>query len=212
MKMKFTTLFALSLLLIPLLMSSQITPAEQAYRDSILNERNLRDQKMQDPEVSPLTASQIQRFTELSYFEIDPKYRFNARLTVDPDQERVALTMTDNSKQDFIKYGSVTFSLDGKSHTLDVFIDQNQPEFSDNPGQLFIPFKDGTTGKETSENGRYLTIMAPEPGSDVVELDFNRAYNTYNDYNSNIVTFTPPIGNILEPAMAVGQRKFEDRL
>lgn len=210
--MKFTTLITLPILLIPLLMISQTTPEEQAYRDSILNERALRDQKMRDPQVSPLTPAQIQRFNELSYFEVDPKYRVNARLTTDPDQERVALTMTDNSKQDFIKYGSVTFSLDGKSHTLDVFIDQNQPEFRDNPRQLFIPFKDGTSGEETSENGRYLTIKAPEQGSDVVELDFNKAYNTYNAYNRNTISFVPPAGNILEPDLAVGQRKFEDRL
>jgi uncharacterized protein len=211
MKLKPTIVYCISLLLLPMLVVSQ-TSGEQAYRERVLNERASRDQVMRDPSISPLTPAQMQRFTALSYFEIDPKYRVNARITIDSDQETVALTMTDNSSQDFIKYGSVTFSLDGKSHTLDVFIDQNQPEFRDNPRQLFIPFKDGTSGEETSDNGRYLTIKAPEQGSDVVELDFNKAYDTYNAYNRNTISFVPPAGNILEPDLAVGQRKFEDRL
>ena len=211
MKLKPTIVYCISLLLLPLLAVSQ-TPEEQAYRERILNERANRDQVMRNPDISPLTPAQIQRFNALSYFEIDPKYRVNGRLTIDPDQERVMLTMTDNSVQGFIRYGSVTFSLDGKTHRLDVFVDQNQPEFRDNPGQLFIPFKDGTTGEETSENGRYIIINLPEPGKDIVELDFNKAYSTHNAYNSQTVSFMPPIGNILEPAMAVGQRKFEDRL
>lgn len=207
MKIKF---IALTLLLLITKSSYLYSQDTENYFQSIRNERLQRNHVIANPESSPLSPEQVERFDSLSYFDINPEFRIMARLNKSTDQKSVSITMSDNSRRDFIRYGSVTFSIHSKEYKLDVFVNNNLPEFSDS-GQLFIPFKDGTSGTSTSAYGRYITLYAPVEDNKVV-IDFNKAYNLFSDYNDRVVTIVSPPDNILPLNMSVGQRKFEDRL
>jgi uncharacterized protein len=190
---------------------SQTNTLEEQYIQTIMDERAQRDQAMTDPSRSPLTEAQMQKFSGLSYFDIDPAFKLNAILTKDRQQGMVSLTLTDNSSREFTRYGTVSFSINGRDYTFTVFVNNGLPEFGEGTGQLFMPFTDATSGNESGDNGRYIAIEAPAEGN-VVELDFNRAYLTFNDYNSVIVSTMSPPTNQMPVPLTIGQRKFEDRL
>lgn len=183
--------------------------SESQYLARIEDERKQRDQKMTDSSSTPLTSDQLKSFEGLSYFPVDPKFKVNARIDK-ADSESVPISLTDGSKQDFVKYGAASFRIDGDDYTFEIFKDRNLPELSDRPGQLFIPFRDGTSGNTTSDNGRL--IIFDEPSGAEVELDFNQAYNTFSAYNNNHSSVMAPQQNGARRDFSVGQRKFEDRL
>jgi uncharacterized protein len=183
--------------------------SESQYLARIEDERKQMDQKMTDSSTSPLTSDQVKSFKGLSYFPVDPKFKVNARI-VKSDSEQVPVSFTDGSQQNFVKYGVASFNIDGNDYTFEIFKDRNLPELSDRPGQLFIPFRDGTSGNTTSDNGRLISF--DEPAGAEVELDFNRAYNTFSAYNNNHTGVVAPQQNNARRDFSVGQRKFEDRL
>ncbi|MBE0661639.1 MAG: DUF1684 domain-containing protein [Bacteroidales bacterium] len=190
-------------------MSSFTNETEAQYKARIEEERKKLNQAMTDEARSPLSRDQIQRFKGLSYYPVDTRFKIHANLRKD-EETSTPLPMTDGSKQDFIRYGSASFNLDDDEITLEVYRDKNLPELSDRPGRLFIPFRDNTAEAETSETGRFIAFDEPEK-EDVVELDFNRAYNTYNGLNRSHRSMMAPDANTPKVNFSVGQRKFEDR-
>jgi uncharacterized protein len=183
--------------------------SESQYKTRIESERLQRDQKMTDSATSPLTEDQIRNFKGLSYFPVDMKFKVWARISKSA-AENAPITMTDGSQQNFEKFGTARFTLDGEEFTFEIFRDKGLPELNDRQGQLFIPFKDGTSGGSTSDNGRYISF--DEPAGAEAELDFNQAYNTFSVYNNNHSSVTAPSQNNVRRDFSVGQRKFEDRL
>lgn len=180
------------------------------YKALIEQDRNIKNEQFKNPETSPLPTTDMESFKSLKYFETDSKYKVTAQLNVLEEQESVSLLTSDDKKMELIKYGTVTFTLEGKSYTLMVFRDQNLPELSENPGQLFIPFKDATSGKETNSNGRYIALSKSDD-ENVVEIDFNKAFNPYSAYSRQYISVIPPDDNLLEEVLMTGERKYEDR-
>lgn len=183
--------------------------SESQYLARIEDERKQKDQKMADSSSTPLTNDQLKSFEGLSYFPVDPKFKVSARVDK-ADSEQVPVSLTDGSEQELVKYGTASFNIDGADYTLDIFQNNKLPELKDQPGQLFIPFRDGTSGKTTSDNGRLISFE--EPSGAEVELDFNQAYNTFSAYNNNHASVMAPQQNNARRDFSVGQRKFEDRL
>ncbi len=72
------------------------------------------------------------------------------------------------------------------------------------PHELFIPFKDATSGKTTYAGGRYLN--APLLKDSVVVLDFNYAYHPYCVYNPRYLCPAVPEVNRLPFAVEAGER------
>lgn len=190
-------------------MSSSTHETEAQYRVRIEEERMKLNQAMTDQARSPLSSDQIQRFKGLSYYPVDTRFKISVNLKKEVETS-TPLPMTDGSKQEFIKYGSASFNLDEDQITLEVYRDKNLPELSDRPGRLFIPFRDNTAETETSETGRFIAFEEPVK-EDVVELDFNRASNTYNGFNRSHSSVMAPEANTPKVNFSVGQRKFEDR-
>ncbi len=71
--------------------------------------------------------------------------------------------------------------------------------------ELFVPFRDQTSGSETYGAGRYLEVPY-EPTADEVELDFNYAYNPSCAYSPTYDCPYPPPGNLLTVAVRAGER------
>ena len=68
--------------------------------------------------------------------------------------------------------------------------------------QLFVMFRDQTSGKETYGGGRYINAEAPKDGK--VILDFNKAYNPYCAYSPYAACPTPPRQNHLAVRIEAG--------
>jgi uncharacterized protein len=203
------TKFLLSALLV-CMFSINSAQSQDDYASSIQNARNAKNLEFKKAETSPLSAAQIQKFTGLSYFNINDKAKIQAVFTPADPQTEVNLATTAGTKIKLIKKGTVTFTYDNKTYTLAVFQNNNLPEFGSDNSQLFIPFTDPSNKTETNSKGRYLPITLPASGN-TVTLDFNTAENPYNAYNSKLVSVVAPPGNEMMSAMTTGERKFEDR-
>jgi len=190
--------------------NSSTDDQELIVKSEIENIRILKDQKMGNLSTSPLSSEKIQSFTGLKYFEIDLKYRSKGFIRLSKPETFVELTMSNGAKLKFQEYGTVTFNIQGKDFTLTIFKNQNLPEFSENPDQLFIPFKDATSSGETNVNGRYLQLNISSNETEVI-IDFNKAINPYRAYNEAFVSVNPPLSQLLEISMISGERKYEDR-
>jgi hypothetical protein len=78
---------------------------------------------------------------------------------------------------------------------------------SDETHDLFLPFRDATSGRETYGAGRYLEVEPPGPDGGV-EIDLNYAYNPYCAYNPEWSCPIPPGENWLTVPIRAGERSF----
>jgi hypothetical protein len=153
---------------------------------------------------SPLTDGQRDRFTGLVYFPEEPSLVIEARLEtggVDRDEAVVTQTTT-GGEQVYHRAGRVRFSVDGEEATLTLYESDLQHE-------LFVPFRDATSGKETYGAGRYLEVEPPGPDGRVV-VDLNLAYNPYCAYNPQWSCPIPPGENWLAVPIRAGEETFPD--
>ena len=187
-----------------------VSQTNEDYTSEINNERKLKNQQMSNQQTSPLTPSELENFTSLDYYPVDSKYIFEGQLNASDTQETVNLDATNGSTLELSRYGTVTFTFERNQYTLTLYRNNNLPEFTDKPDQLFIPFSDLTTGVETNDNGRYLAVNLVQ-GSNTVTLDFNKAFNPYSAYNTQYVSVLPPSHNNLSFSIVSGERKYEHR-
>lgn len=206
----FLPVFMLSVFLTNFVFSQQNEQTVADHKKEVEAYRAAKDQQMVDAESSPLSSDQKISFKGLNYYNIDMNYKFNAQYAANETPGDVSLTTSTGGTIKLKKTGTVTFDLNGETVSLAVFQNNNLPEFSNNPTQLFIPFTDLSNGKDTYANGRYLPIKLPAEGNMVV-LDFNYAMNPYSAMNDKLWSLIPPSGNNIEQAIGSGERKFEDR-
>lgn len=207
--------FSVSILVIAMLLTqnlfSQVTEqTKESHMNNIETNRTNKDQQMLNAESSPLTQNQKDKFDGLSYYPVSYNYRIEGNFIANETPKEVNLMTSTGSKISLIEYGVVNFDIDGKSISLTVFQNKNLPEFSNKSEQLFIPFSDLTSGKETNAGGRYLAVDISGDRNSMV-LDFNNAMNPYSVYNDKYVSVIPPTINNVKNFIATGERKYEDR-
>lgn len=172
-------------------------------------ERREKDYFFREHDSSPLPWSLRPSFKGLSYFPIDPSYRFVVRLHKYERPERVTMATSKGAQKEYLRYGYIEFDIEGKAQKLQVYKSTpsrgDEHHYGDEP--LFIPFRDATSGKESYGAARYLD--ADEDPSGEIVLDFNRAYNPYCAYSENYVCPFPPRENWLEVPIRAGEKKFE---
>lgn len=152
---------------------------------------------------SPLTDEQRQRFTGLAYYPEDPGFRFEAELEtegVDGDED-VVMHTTGGGEQVYRRAGVVRLAVDGQQARITLFESDLQHE-------LFVPFRDATSGTQTYGAGRYLEVEPPADGRVVV--DFNLAYNPSCAYNPLWACPIPPGENWLAVPIRAGEKTFPD--
>jgi uncharacterized protein len=72
-------------------------------------------------------------------------------------------------------------------------------------GLLFVPFRDTTSGVETYGSGRYVDVPF-EDADELVELDFNFAYNPSCAFSPAYDCPFPPPANRLSVAITAGEK------
>ena len=153
----------------------------------------------QDPH-SPLTGEQKKTFHGLNYYEERPELRYGTYLERYEHPEVVDLQTSTGSIVSYLRWGHISLEVEGNVADLTIFKDQG----SDN---LFLPFADATSGKETYGAGLYLEIEMEGEGQLLV--DFNYAYNPYCAYNENWSCPLTPAENRLSIAIRAGESLFK---
>jgi uncharacterized protein (DUF1684 family) len=168
----------------------------QQYASRLTAERAAKDAEFQkNDDVVP--KNKKAQFLPLSYFPIDPDYHVVAALK--PATERKTLQMMTSSGQErtMIRLGELEFTLKGQLMTLGAFTEGDV-------NRLFVPFGDMTNGAETYPAGRFMDLE--RTGTNLYELDFNRAYIPYCYYNATYECPYPPAENRLKVPIHAGEK------
>ena len=185
----------------PLLAQGEKNPLDQRG-EKLKDFREKRDRFFQEDPHSPLKESDRKKFKGLFYYPIDLNYAMVGeieRYPTEPKPIYVTLPTNKETGRRYVKYGRFKFQWEGKAYTLQLF----RPLGG---GELFLPFKDKTSGTETYPKGRYLWIE-PMPGGKVL-IDFNRAYNPFCRFNEKYTCPYAPEENWLNIGIRAGEKMF----
>lgn len=175
--------------------------SEAAWRRALARFRESKDDYFRTSPDSPIPSAQRQSFAGLRYFDPDPSFRFETRLRRDLDPEGIVLGTSKSTRQLFNKAGLFELFIEEKKITLSAY----QSAERDDPN-LFIPFKDSTSGTESYGSSRYLDLAVEH--NDEYVVDFNYAYNPYCAYSDAYVCPLPPRENWLTVALRAGEKKY----
>jgi len=185
--------------------SGQTNPDIDAIVHRIEKERVQKDAAFKYAPTSPIPDEHKKDFPGLSYFPVDPRYRFHLKISRLEQPPHFMILTSTGMQREAVKYGFFEFAMDGEPCSLSVYkLLDIQGRF---PGYLFIPFSDASSGKETYGGGRYLDLKENDSG--FYDLDFNLAYNpscAYGKpgYNCPI----PPRENHLAVPVRAGEKNY----
>ncbi len=180
-------------------------PPLAGYKARLTEFRAIRDEYFADDPESPLLPEERESFVGLEYFEPDSSLYFVGDLQIYVEPEKLQLVTTSGQVRDAERIGFVAFRIDGQPLRLQVY------RLADGTGELFLPFQDLTTGRDTYPAGRYLNLI-PSSRTGPYVLDFNLAYNpscAYGGAERFACPVTPP-ENRLDVRVAAGERGRHD--
>ena len=171
-----------------------------AWRAAVEEERRARDALYLGPD-TPLSPERRAEFKGLRWFPISEDWRVEARLRRHPVPRPAALASSGEDALRMDEVGVLELSLQGVACRL--------LAFSPAPGEsdedfVLVPFRDGTSGKETYGGGRYLDLEPDASG--VHEVDLNRAYHPYCAHDDAWSCTLPPPENRLPVRVEAGER------
>ena len=164
--------------------------------------RARKDAFFRDDPDSPIAPERRPAFAGLAYYEEEDALRLRTALDtegVDRD-EPILMQTTSGDVQEYRRAGVVRFQVDGEGAELNLYRSEDAED-------LFLPFRDATSGTETYGAGRYLEVEPPGPDGRV-EVDFNYAYNPYCAYDPNWACPLPPTENWVEVPIRAGERSY----
>lgn len=164
--------------------------------------RKEKDEWLKRSPHSPLEPHDRHGFKGLRYFDPDPAYRVAAVFEPAKGHKHVMIGTSTGEFKDYHEAGKLRFTLDGVEQALTAYVSHGRED------EMFIPFRDATSGKETYGAARYLE--APTPAGREAILDFNYAYNPYCAYSEAYSCPLPPQENWLKVAIRAGERSYKD--
>ena len=168
-------------------------------RDELKRFRAEKDHVFAHDADSPLTADQRRIFKGLVYFDENPRLVIRASIDRNIEPGEVRMSTSTGEEQVYQRYGVVRFTVDGEAAQLTLYA-------SDDSDELFLPFRDATSGHETYGAGRYLELHAH---GDDAAIDFNYAYNPNCAYDPSWSCPVPPVENWLKVPIRAGEKTFE---
>ena len=157
---------------------------------------------------SPLPKADLKDFHGLDFYAPDAKYFVIAKFKRTKKEKPFAMKTSTARLPMYVKYGEITFTLDGKEQKLNLYQNQDLKKKAAFEDFLFLPFSDLTSGNETYIGGRYLDVKVPK--GDTMAIDFNQAYNPYCAYNHIYSCPIVPLENDLNIAIKAGVKKYHD--
>ncbi len=164
---------------------------------ALLAWRAERDEHFKNHYASPIPEEHLPTFEGLRYFEPNPALAMRGTFT--SAQGTVDITSSTGGVMGYQLAGHVALTLDDESVRLVVL----QGEEDD----LFIPFRDATSGVGSYGGGRYAPAVTNDGGDATV--DFNRAINPFCAYDEEFSCPLPPPQNWLSVAVTAGEMHYE---
>ncbi len=149
--------------------------------------------RIKDPE-----AATRRDFKGIDSYPIDSSFRVTARLERYAEPRQVAVPTIVGIDEAMLAPGRLVFSLAGHELSLEPLTSTPDDR------ELFLIFRDATSGDSTYGAGRFLSAELEPDGSAV--LDFNRAYNPPCAFTPFATCPLPPEGNDLDVPITAGER------
>lgn len=173
----------------------------ETYIAALEAQRAEKDRYFRSSAYSPLEPEDQQSFTGLSYYPPDPAFQYTLPLQRAEDEEPLTFQTSTGDEQTYYRAGTVEFEVDGEPARLAIYRSAEHDE-------LFLPFRDATSGKETYGAGRYLEPIELAEG--MIVVDFNLAYNPYCAYSPAFSCPLPPIENWLKVPIRAGEKNYKE--
>lgn len=187
------------ILFISMLSSGEID-AQQTYLDSI---SAFRQNYILTHEVVQKDDRKFLRFYPLS-----GSWNIRCRFERVENGNWFQMAASGKEKQSFRKFGKLSFTVHDTLLQLFVYQSQSLMKSKEYAEYLFIPFTDATSGIETYGAGRYLECFINDIKGNLLQLDFNKAYNPYCAYAVGYNCPVPPRENDLPVAILAGEMNY----
>jgi uncharacterized protein (DUF1684 family) len=172
------------------------------YGDAVRAFRADKDAFFGTSQGSPIPEPERAGFEGLPYFAVDEALRFDG-LTLEPyagvEPASFAIPTSDGKLKPADRAGTLQFAVGSVPCTLTAYTFEH-----DHSGSIFVPFLDGTSGKDSYGAGRYLDI---DPNADgTYTIDFNLAYHPSCVYDVKFSCPLTPAENRLAVRIEAGER------
>lgn len=139
-------------------------------------------------------------FKGLTWFPVDPGYRVVASFVKYDPPRAIPIPNILGQTEQLPCPGALVFTLEGRSFRLEPVLEE--------PGanELFVIFRDETSGHGTYPSGRFVYTDLPKDGK--VILDFNKAYNPPCAFTPYATCPLPPKQNSLAIPIEAGERDY----
>lgn len=192
--------FVLIPLVIIVFVMTQSGSSDVAYHQEVMLFWDDREDFFRTSKASPFIEKGVE-YNKISYYQPNPDFKVNGTLTRFKKRETVTLENSDGTTTTYLKFATVDFKINGQACELLVL---KALGFGN---QYLLAFGDGTSGDSTYGGGRYLDIVIGK--SDLVTLDFNKAYNPYCAYFDDFTCPLPPRVNLLDVPIEAGEKNYE---
>jgi len=139
-------------------------------------------------------------FTGLKWYPVKPEYRITASFQEYDPAKPISIPNILGQTEKLPSPGYVTFKLHGKKVRLEPVLEDPDAK------ELFLIFKDKTSGVETYPAGRFLYVDFPVEGK--IVLDFNKAYNPPCAFTPYATCPLPPAQNRMDLPIEAGELNY----
>ena len=167
------------------------------YLKSLDRWRADRDDFMANHYASPLADDDIQGFEGLRYYEPDLSVVFSVAL--EAAETRVEIESSAGGVSAYSGAGVVVVPFAHGPVKMQVLRAEDD--------DLFVPFRDKTSGVTTYDGGRYIAVERIENSATFI-VDFNKATNPYCAYDPEFSCPLPPPENRLGFAVEAGELNY----
>jgi uncharacterized protein (DUF1684 family) len=196
-----TNRFLIPAWIILLILSLSFTTDDPKYVKKIKKHRKKQAKHFKKDADSPFVRGNIP-YKPVPYYAPNEKYKVMAKLELTPEAKPFEMPTSTDRMAKYVKYGILTFELDGQIHQLSVYRNLRLADMEEYKDYLFLPFKDYTNGNGSYGGGRYLDMKVS--GGDEMEIDFNLCYNPYCAYGDMFSCPIPPDENHLKIEIPAG--------
>ncbi len=169
------------------------------YVNRILEERKETEKFFKNSNDSPFKGK---KYNGLNYFQPDISFKTTAVIKKLEKVDSVLLKTFDNKEVVYLKFAVAKMKLKGERIDLILFKEINNK----NKNNVFLLFNDKTNGNQTYSGGRYIDLNFKN--SKRIEIDFNKAYNPYCEYDIKYTCPIPPKENNISIKILAGEKKY----
>lgn len=170
------------------------------YNASIKALREEKHDFFRTSQTSPFVENNIE-YVPVEFFPPDESYKVRATLNRLTSREIISIANSDGSEVKYLKFATANFNINDTPLSLIIL---KQLGFGN---QYLTAFGDETSGISTYGGGRYLDLVIGN--SDLLEIDFNKAYNPYCAYSPKYLCPLPPRENFLKVAIEAGEKDYK---